>query len=79
MTRLGGGERGIRTLDKVAPVPPFQGGDLNRSSSSPLIYWSCRRRIIADVPDKMNKLKSAFEKISIDLTFAFDLYEAPRF
>ena len=30
-----GGERGIRTLDKVAPVPPFQGGDLNRSSSSP--------------------------------------------
>ena len=30
-----GGEREIRTRDKVAPVPPFQGGDLNRSSSSP--------------------------------------------
>ena len=34
-TRLIGGERGIRTLDKVAPVLPFQGSDLNRSSSSP--------------------------------------------
>ena len=30
-----GGERGIRTLDKVAPMLPFQGSDLNRSSSSP--------------------------------------------
>jgi hypothetical protein len=30
-----GGERGIRTLDRVAPMPPFQGGDLNRSSISP--------------------------------------------
>ena len=32
---LFGGERGIRTLDRVAPMPPFQGGDLNRSSISP--------------------------------------------
>ena len=32
-----GGEREIRTRDKVAPVPPFQGGDLNRSSSSPSV------------------------------------------
>ena len=47
-----GGERGIRTLDRVAPVPPFQGGDLNRSSSSPQIYWPCRRRIIADTAKK---------------------------
>ncbi len=30
-----GGEREIRTLDKVAPVLPFQGSDLNHSSSSP--------------------------------------------
>ena len=30
-----GGEGGIRTLDRVTPVPPFQGGDLNRSSTSP--------------------------------------------
>jgi hypothetical protein len=30
-----GGEGGIRTRDRVAPVPPFQGGDLNRSSTSP--------------------------------------------
>ena len=30
-----GGERGIRTLDRVTPVLPFQGSDLNRSSSSP--------------------------------------------
>ena len=40
MSRTGilviGGERGIRTLDRVAPVPPFQGGDLNRSSISPI-------------------------------------------
>ena len=32
---LSGGEGGIRTRDRVAPVPPFQGGDLNRSSTSP--------------------------------------------
>jgi len=31
-----GGEGGIRTLDRVAPVPPFQGGDLNHSSTSPV-------------------------------------------
>ena len=34
-----GGEREIRTRDKVTPVPPFQGGDLNRSSSSPQYYY----------------------------------------
>jgi hypothetical protein len=30
-----GGERGIRTLDTLARMPPFQGGDLNHSSISP--------------------------------------------
>ena len=33
---LAGGEGGIRTLDRDNPVPPFQGGDLNHSSTSPL-------------------------------------------
>ena len=47
--RLYGGESEIRTRDKVTPVPPFQGGDLNRSSSSPQGTYSCRKRIIADV------------------------------
>ena len=35
---LAGGEGGIRTLDRDNPVPPFQGGDLNRSSTSPLAW-----------------------------------------
>ena len=35
--RLVGGESEIRTRDKVTPVPPFQGGDLNRSSISPVV------------------------------------------
>ena len=30
-----GGERGIRTLDRVAPIPPFQGGALDHSAISP--------------------------------------------
>ena len=30
-----GGRGEIRTRDKVTPVPPFQGGDLNRSSTLP--------------------------------------------
>ena len=30
-----GGRGEIRTRDKVNPVPPFQGGDLNRSSTLP--------------------------------------------
>ena len=36
--RLVGGESEIRTRDKVTPVPPFQGGDLNRSSISPVVF-----------------------------------------
>lgn len=46
----GGGEREIRTLDRVNPVPPFQGGDLNRSSISPAGSSSFKlvRRIIYD-------------------------------
>ena len=35
---LVGGESEIRTRDKVTPVPPFQGGDLNRSSISPVVF-----------------------------------------
>ena len=31
-----GGRGEIRTLDRVTPMPPFQGGDLNRSSTLPL-------------------------------------------
>ena len=46
-----GGERGIRTLDKVAPVPPFQGGDLNRSSSSPNCAFQAR--IIYDTTNEI--------------------------
>lgn len=30
-----GGEGGIRTREALAGLPPFQGGDLNRSSTSP--------------------------------------------
>ena len=30
-----GGEGGIRTREALANLPPFQGGDLNRSSTSP--------------------------------------------
>ena len=33
-----GGERGIRTPDEVAPMPPFQGGTFNRSAISPIIF-----------------------------------------
>ena len=30
------GERGIRTLDRVAPIPAFQAGPFNHSGTSPL-------------------------------------------
>jgi transposase-like protein len=32
--KIGGGG-GIRTRDRVAPVPPFQGGAFNRSATHP--------------------------------------------
>ena len=56
-----GGESEIRTRDKVTPVPPFQGGDLNRSSISPVVLigrancTACRWRIIVDLPSTTNR------------------------
>ncbi len=65
--QLYGGERGIRTLDRVAPVPPFQGGDLNRSSSSPFTpaLKHRRRRIIYDL---LASTKSVFSEYHLGLT-----------
>lgn len=39
-----GGRGGIRTRDRVAPMPPFQGGAFNRSTTLPRganysAYW----------------------------------------
>jgi hypothetical protein len=51
ITKFTGGERGIRTLDRVAPVPPFQGGDLNRSSISPIQLLQAR--IIRDTTNEI--------------------------
>ena len=55
-----GGEGGIRTRDKVAPVPPFQGGDFNRSSTSP-------NRVLSGKPAIISKNLSKFQNIAIKL------------
>ena len=34
-----GGEGGIRTRGRVTPAPPFQGGDLSHSSTSPWYFF----------------------------------------
>ena len=37
---LNGGERGIRTLDRVSPIHAFQACAFNRSAISPKVRWS---------------------------------------
>tara|TARA_Y100001935_G_scaffold85747_1_gene71220 strand:+ start:673 stop:801 length:129 start_codon:yes stop_codon:yes gene_type:complete len=36
---FGGGETGIRTQERVAPLPVFKTGAFNRSAISPLISF----------------------------------------
>ena len=35
-----GGEEGIRTLDEVAPIPPFQGGALDQLCDLSVLAYS---------------------------------------
>ena len=37
MNRINGGETGIRTQERVAPLPVFKTGAFNRSAISPLV------------------------------------------
>ena len=80
-----GGERGIRTLDKVAPVPPFQGGNLNRSYISPYAGADYSRSKPLDqylAKAAMTNFRQnclTFEQISIYFALAFNLHKAAMF
>jgi hypothetical protein len=55
-----GGERGIRTLDRVAPIPPFQGGAFDHSAISPFVYFVAKQAAIIADGWQLNKSKRSF-------------------
>jgi hypothetical protein len=67
----GGGEGGIRTPDRLAPMPHFECGAFNRSATSPNRYFAGRRAAVmrADVsshvldPKRLDETSWAFSEI----------------
>ena len=82
-----GGEGGIRTLDRVAPMPDFKSGALNRSATSPkdqMLPEAHAKDIIEAVVNKMVVPNGSRIGKSITLFFlcefgiAFALSPSPR-
>ena len=70
------GEGGIRTHDTVAGIPPFQGGQFNRSCTSPFVkrYADFRSESITGASLRFKRLLSASLEIGVNiLTFSKNL------
>jgi hypothetical protein len=72
LQRTGGGG-GIRTLDRVTPVPPFQGGDLNRSSTPPNFGRGTRIRTLDPLLPKQVRYQTALHPDDVSSPFRVDL------